>query len=57
MKHVNLRLPDDIHAALTGMAEADRRSLNTMLIVLIEDERRRRTMTAEVSAGEINGRP
>jgi len=43
MKHVNLRLPDDIHAMLTEMAEHDRRSLNTMIIVLVEEEKRRRT--------------
>jgi hypothetical protein len=36
MKHVNLRLPDDLHAALSAAAEADRRSLNSMIIVLIE---------------------
>lgn len=42
MKHVNLRLPDEVHAALAVMAEADRRSLNSMMIVLIEEERRRR---------------
>jgi predicted HicB family RNase H-like nuclease len=36
MKHVNLRLPDDIHAALVAAAETERRSLNSMIIVLIE---------------------
>jgi predicted HicB family RNase H-like nuclease len=36
MKHVNLRLPDDLHTALAAAAEADRRSLNSMIIVLIE---------------------
>ena len=43
MKHVNLRLPDDVHAALEAMAEYDRRSLNAMIIVLIEEEQRRRS--------------
>jgi hypothetical protein len=42
MKQINARLPDDVHAALAEMADADRRSLNAMIIVLIEDERRRR---------------
>lgn len=42
MKHVNVRLPDEIHATLVAMAEADRRSLNSMVIVLIEEEKQRR---------------
>ena len=33
---MNLRLPDDLHAALKAAAEADRRSLNSMIIVMIE---------------------
>jgi predicted HicB family RNase H-like nuclease len=37
MKHLNVRLPDDVHAKLAAMAESDRRSLNSMIIVLIED--------------------
>jgi predicted HicB family RNase H-like nuclease len=36
MKHINLRLPDDLHAAVSRAAEADRRSLNSMIIVMIE---------------------
>lgn len=36
MKHVNLRLPDDLHAIVKAAADRDRRSLNSMLIVLIE---------------------
>lgn len=42
MKHVNARLPDEVHAALVAMAEADRRSLNSMIIVLVEEEQQRR---------------
>jgi len=42
MKHVNLRLSDDVHAALVAMAEADDRSLNNMIVVLIKDEQQRR---------------
>jgi predicted HicB family RNase H-like nuclease len=49
MKMLNTRLPDEIHAALEAIAEQDRRSLNTMIIVLIEQEqkRRRRADTGE----------
>ena len=36
MKQINVRLPDDVHAKLTAMAEAERRSLNSMIIVLVE---------------------
>jgi predicted HicB family RNase H-like nuclease len=36
MKHVSLRLPDDTHARLSAAAEADHRSINTMIVVLIE---------------------
>jgi predicted HicB family RNase H-like nuclease len=36
MKHINLRLPDDLHAALLAVADADRRSLNSTIIVLLE---------------------
>jgi predicted HicB family RNase H-like nuclease len=37
MKHISLRLPDDTHARLAAAAAADRRSLNTMIVVLIEE--------------------
>lgn len=37
MKYIKARVPDDVHAKLTAMAEANRRSLNSMLIVLIEE--------------------
>lgn len=46
MKKLNTRLPDDVHAALEAMAEADHRSLNAMIIVLIEQEQRRRSERA-----------
>jgi len=42
MKHLNVRLPDEVHDALTAMAEGDDRSLNNMLIVLIKEEEKRR---------------
>jgi predicted HicB family RNase H-like nuclease len=35
-KHLNLRLPDDLHAVVKAAADRDRRSLNSMLVVLIE---------------------
>ena len=44
MKHVNLRLPDDVHAVLEAIAAQDRRSLNSMLIILIEEEQKRRAV-------------
>ena len=42
MKHVNLRLPDEVHAALIDMAEGEDRSLNNMVIVLIKEGQQRR---------------
>ena len=41
---IKARVPDDIHAALKAMAEHDRRSLNSMLIILIEEEQKRRAV-------------
>jgi predicted HicB family RNase H-like nuclease len=38
MKTLNVRLPDDIHAALVTMAEQDDRSLNNMIVALIRNE-------------------
>ncbi|WP_086002511.1 Arc family DNA-binding protein [Nocardiopsis ganjiahuensis] len=35
MKHVNLRLPDDLHAQAVQAARADDRSLNSWLIALV----------------------
>ena len=37
MKQINVRLPDNVHAKLAAMAEASHRSINSMVIVLIED--------------------
>jgi predicted HicB family RNase H-like nuclease len=34
-KHVNLRLPDDVHAAAVAAADADDRSLNSWLIAVV----------------------
>lgn len=42
MKHINLRLPDDLHERLKELAEQDRRSINNQLVVLIEQELDRR---------------
>jgi hypothetical protein len=36
MVQAGIRLPDDVHARLTAQAEADRRSLNSEIIHLIE---------------------
>jgi predicted HicB family RNase H-like nuclease len=46
MKKLNTRLPDDVHAKLATMAAADRRSLNSMIIVLIEEADRERDSPA-----------
>ncbi|WP_155830411.1 YlcI/YnfO family protein [Glycomyces tenuis] len=35
MKHVNLRLPDDLHELAKRAAEADDRSLNSWIIATI----------------------
>lgn len=35
MKHVNLRLPDDLHEQARAAAEADDRSLNSWLIAAV----------------------
>ncbi|MEH0422909.1 toxin-antitoxin system HicB family antitoxin [Streptomyces sp. B21-083] len=34
-KHVNLRLPDDVHAMAVAAADADDRSLNSWLISVV----------------------
>ena len=36
MVRFSLRLPDDLHARLAARAEADRRSLNAEILVLLE---------------------
>lgn len=36
MVTLNIRLPDDVHEKLAALAEAERRSLNSTIIVLIE---------------------
>jgi len=36
MKHINLRLPDNLHAAVSAAAEREHRSLNNMVLRLIE---------------------
>lgn len=35
-KNVNVRMPDDLHALVKASAEADRRSLNSQIIWLLE---------------------
>jgi len=47
MKQINVRLPDDVHAKLAVLADADRRSLNSMVIVLIEEAARERDSLAK----------
>lgn len=47
MKHVNVRLPDETHAALVAMAEAEDRSLNNMVVVLIKEGQQRRSAEPE----------
>jgi len=46
MKQIKARVPDDVHAKLAAMAAAERRSLNSMLIVLIEEADRQRDTAA-----------
>lgn len=46
MKQLNLRLPDEIHAALSAMAEDDDRSLNSEVIALIRNEQEYRAKQA-----------
>jgi predicted HicB family RNase H-like nuclease len=36
MKHLTLRIPEDLHARLTAQAGTDRRSLNSEIIHLLE---------------------
>jgi predicted HicB family RNase H-like nuclease len=36
MKHLTLRIPEDLHARLTAQAKTDRRSLNSEIIHLLE---------------------
>lgn len=38
MVTLNVRLPDDVHAKLAALAETERRSLNNMIIILIEEK-------------------
>lgn len=37
MKHINFRVPDDLHAEVKALAEEDSRSLNAMLVVLVKE--------------------
>lgn len=48
MKHVNLRLPDDLHEQARAAADADDRSLNSWLVAVV-----RRAVTL----GETPNRP
>jgi hypothetical protein len=44
-KHVNLRLPDDVHEMAVAASAADDRSLNSWLVAVV----RRATMDAKVN--------
>jgi hypothetical protein len=35
-KNISIRIPDDLHALIKASADADRRSLNSQIIWLIE---------------------
>lgn len=35
-KYVSLRLPEDMHAALTALAQRDRRSLHAEIVYILE---------------------
>ncbi|MFF8397340.1 Arc family DNA-binding protein [Streptomyces sp. NPDC016172] len=48
MKHVNLRLPDDLHEQARDAAAADDRSLNSWLIAVVR---------RAVETGEASNRP
>ncbi len=41
-KKFTLRLPEDLHAALSQMAEEDQRSLHGMVVVILRDAVKRR---------------
>jgi len=43
MKQLNVRLPDDLHAALQALAEAEHRSLNAEIVHLLERASRDQT--------------
>jgi predicted HicB family RNase H-like nuclease len=36
MKHINLRLPDDLHEKVKAAAHQDRRSLNAWIVVQLD---------------------
>jgi hypothetical protein len=36
MKQINLRLPDDLHAALIALAAEDQRSVNKEILWIVE---------------------
>ena len=35
-KNINIRIPDELHALIKASADADRRSMNSQIIFLIE---------------------
>ena len=56
MKHVNLRLPDDVHELAVTAAAADDRSLNSWLVAVVrratETPIRSDRLSMSCSAGE-----
>jgi predicted HicB family RNase H-like nuclease len=37
MKTLSIRIPEELHKALVELAEQDRRSLNNLIVVILED--------------------
>ncbi|MFF2129944.1 Arc family DNA-binding protein [Streptomyces olivochromogenes] len=52
MKHVNLRLPDDLHEQARAAADADDRSLNSWLVTVV-----RRAVTPGTTLNRPDGDP
>ncbi|WP_406331539.1 Arc family DNA-binding protein [Streptomyces sp. NBC_00203] len=50
MKHVNLRLPDDLHEQARAAADADDRSLNSWLVTVV-----RRAVTLDETPNRPEG--
>jgi len=51
MKQLNVRLPDELHAVLRALAEAEHRSLNAEIVHLLADTASR----SQACAGDEEG--